>query len=138
MSDLLLALSVDEDGRGAVVRRGVGIVPAPRAAFPRNGRVGVYLEAYGLSLADGRSRYTVEATLRPEARRGGLLGRIFGRGQGPGVSVRSEAAGTESTDAVAFFVDVGDQEPGAYTLRVEVRDETTGATATAERAVVLE
>ena len=138
MSDLLLALSVDEDGSGPVVRYGVGITPAPRAAFSTNDAVWVYLEAYGLSLRGGRSRYSVEATLRPEARRGGLLGRIFGRGQDPGVSVRTEAGGDRSTEAVSFFIAVGDQEPGRYTLAVEVRDEATGATASAEREVVLE
>lgn len=138
VSDLLLALSVDEDGQGPVVRRGVGLVPAPRAAFSTDDLVWVYLEAYGLTLGGGRSRYTVEATLRPEARRGGLLGRLFGRGQGPGVSVRTEAEGTQAVEAVTFFVDVGAQRPGRYTLRVEVRDEATGATASAERDVVLE
>ena len=138
VSDLLLATAVDEDGRGPVVRRGIGIVPAPRAAFATGDPVYVYLEAYGLGLEAGRSRYTVEAALRPEARRGGLLGRIFGRGQGPGVSVRTEATGDRSTDAVTFFVDVRDQDPGRYTLTVTVADAVTGATASAERALVLE
>ncbi|WP_412069548.1 GWxTD domain-containing protein [Rubrivirga sp. IMCC43871] len=138
VSDLLLALSVDDDGGGPVVRDGLGIVPAPRAAFPTTDPVYVVLEAYGLGLEDGRTRYTVEATLRPQARRGGLLGRLFGRGRGPGVSVRTEGAGSRADETLSFFVDVRQQPAGAYTLRVEVRDETTGATAAAERAVTLE
>ena len=138
VSDLLLATSIDDDGDGLVVRGGLGIVPAARAVFATADPIYVYLEAYGLGLEDGRSRYTVEATLTPEARRGGLAGRIFGRGQGPGVSVETEAEGTRSTDAVSFFVDVRDQPPGAYTLRVEVADAVTGQTAAAERGVVLE
>ncbi|MEM0962093.1 MAG: GWxTD domain-containing protein [Bacteroidota bacterium] len=138
VSDLLLALAVDEDGSGAVVRDGIGITPAPRATLPTTDPLYVYLEAYGLGLDVGQTRYTVEARLRPEARRGGVLGLLFGRGQGPGVSVRTEASGTRSDEAVTFFIDVRDQRPGRYTLRVEVRDETTGETASAERAVVLE
>ena len=138
VSDLLLATSIDDDGNGPVVRDGIGIVPAARAVFAAADPIYVYLEAYGLGLDAGRSRYTVEATLTPEARRGGLVGRIFGRGQGPGVSVRTEAEGSRSTDSVSFFVDVRDQEPGAYTLRVEVADTVTGQTAAAERRVVLE
>jgi hypothetical protein len=138
VSDLLLATSVDDEGRGPVVRGGLGIVPTPRAAFPTPDPVYVVLEAYGLGLEDGRTRYTVEATLRPEARRGGLLGLIFGRGQGPGVSVRTEASGSRPDDLVSFFVDVRDQDPGEYTLTVTVADETSGASASAERRVTLE
>ena len=138
VSDLLLATSVDDEGRGPVVRDGLGIVPAPRAAFPTTDPVYVVLEAYGLGLENGRTRYTVEAALRPEARRGGLLGRLFGRGQGPGVSVRTEATGTRADDLVSFFVDVRDQAPGRYTLTVTVADATTGRTASATREVVLE
>ena len=138
VSDLLLATAVDDGGRGPVVRGGVGIVPAAVASFPAGDPVWVYLEVYDLALERGRSRYTVEAELRPVARRGGLVGRVFGRGQGPGVSVRTEAQGDRATEPVAFFVDVSDQPPGDYTLRVEVRDEGTGATAASSRPVVLE
>ena len=138
VSDLLLATSVDEAGRGPVVRGGLGIVPAPRAASRVGDPLYVVLEAYGLGLEAGRSRYTVEAELRPEARRGGLLGRIFGRGQGPGVSVRTEASGDRPTELVSFFLDLRDQDPGRYALTVTVADEMTGATASARREVVLE
>ena len=138
VSDLLLATSVDDEGRGPVVRDGLGIVPAPRAAFPTTDPVYVVLEAYGLGRTGGRTRYTVEATLRPEARRGGVLGFLFGRGQGPGVSVRTEAGGSRADELVSFFVDVRDQDAGRYTLTVTVADETTGRTASASREVILE
>ena len=137
VSDLLLATSIDDDGRGPVVRDGIGIVPVAVASFPTGDPVWVYLEVYDLALEGGRSSYTVEAELRPVARRGGVVGALFGRGQGPGVSVRTEAQGDRSTESVAFFVDVSDQPPGDYTLRVEVRDEQTGAVASSSRAVVL-
>ncbi len=137
VSDRLLAASVSEDGPGLVQRGDVGIVPVPAAAFLPPDPIYVYLEAYGLGLDGGRSRYTVEATLRPEARRRGLLGRIFGRGQDPGVSVRTEAEGDHTDDAVTFFLDVRDQRPGRYALTVTIADVVTGATASAEREVVL-
>ena len=138
VSDLLLATSLDDDGRGPVVRDGLGIVPAARAVFATADPIYVVLEAYGLGLEAGRTRYTVEATLTPAARRGGLAGRLLGRGQGPGVSVRTEAEGDRPDELVSFFVDVRDQEPGAYTLRVEVADAVGGQSAAAEREVVLE
>lgn len=137
VSDLLLATSVDDEGRGVVVRDGIGIVPAPRTAFSTGDPVYLYLEAYGLGLEDGRSRYTVEATLTPDARRGGLVGRVFGRGQDPGVAVRTEAEGSRADEAVTFFLDVREQRPGGYTLGVEIVDEVTGQTARAERRVEL-
>ncbi|WP_412062873.1 tetratricopeptide repeat protein [Rubrivirga sp. IMCC45206] len=138
VSDLLLARSVDEDGRGPVARDGLGIVPASRAVFAVGDPVYVVVEAYGLALAEGRTRYSVEAMLRPADRRGGLLGRVFGRGQGRGVAVRTEGEGDRPDETVAFFVDIRDQRPGAYTLSVTIRDEATGAAAASDRSIVLE
>ena len=138
LSDLLLATSVDDEGRGPVVRDGLGIVPAPRAAFATTDPVYVVLEAYGLAMDEGRTRTTVEATLRPVARRGGLLGRLFGRGQGPGVSVTTEASGVRADEVVSFFIDIRDQDPGRYTLTVTVEDVVAGRSASAQREVVLE
>ena len=138
VSDLLLAYATDEEGRGAVVRDGLGIVPAAQASFPTTDPVYVVLEAYGLGLDDGRTRYTVQATLTPAARRGGLVGRVLGRGQDPGVAVRTEAGGRQPDELVSFFVDVRDQPPGRYTLRVEVADDVSGQSASAERQIVLE
>ena len=136
VSDLLLA--IDDEGRGPVVRDGLGIVPAARAVFAVTDPVYVVLEAYGLGPEDGLSRYTVEATLTPAPRRDGLLGRVFEPGQGPGVAVRTEAEGDRPDEVTSFYVDVRDQPPGAYTLRVEVADDTSGDSAFAERVVVLE
>ena len=121
-----------------VVRDGLGIVPAPRAAFATTDPVYVVLEAYGLAMDEGRTRTTVEATLRPVARRGGLLGRLFGRGQGPGVSVTTEASGSRADEVVSFFIDVLDQDPGRYTLTVTVEDVVAGRSASAQREVMLE
>ncbi|WP_412067371.1 hypothetical protein [Rubrivirga sp. IMCC43871] len=138
VSDLLLARSIDEDGRGPVVRDGLGVVPAARAVFAVGDPVYVVVEAYGLALAEGRTRYSVEAMLRPADRRGGVLGRVLGRGRGRGVAVRTEGEGDRPDETAAFFVDIRDQRPGAYTLSVTVRDDASGASATAERAIVVE
>ena len=120
VSDLLLAL---EDG-GPVSRGGIGIVPASRAVFAGGAPVGVYLEAHGLGLEDGRTRHTVEAVLRLAARRGGLVGRLLGRGRAPSVSVCTEGSGTAADEPLAFLIDV--------------RDETTGRAVSAESEVTSE
>ena len=138
ISDVLLAASVDEGTGGDVVRDGLSITPVPLAVFSVGDPVHVYVEAYGLALESGRTRTTVEASLVPEARRGGLLGRIFGRGQRPGVAVATEAEGTTATEATHLVLDASAQPPGRYTLRLDVTDEVSGQSASAEREVKLE
>ena len=138
ISDLLLAASVDESDTGMVIRDGLAITPVPLAVFSVGDPVHVYVEAYGLTFDGGRTRYTVEASLVPEARRGGLLGRIFGRGQRPAVAVSVEGEGVVATEAVPLILDASAQPAGRYTLRLDVTDEVSGRSATAEREVTLE
>ncbi|MEM1116951.1 MAG: GWxTD domain-containing protein, partial [Bacteroidota bacterium] len=138
LSDLLLAASVDEGTGGSVVRDGLSITPVPLGVFRVGDPVHVYVEAYGLAVEDGRTRYTVEASLVPAARRGGLIGRIFGRGQRPAVSVAADEEGSRATEAAHRVIDTADQRPGTYTLRLTVTDRATGEAASAERVVTLE
>ncbi len=138
LSDLLLASHVEEGGDGPVVRDGLAITPVPWGVFGVGDPIYVYVETYGLALDGGRTAYSVEAQLVPEATRDGLLGRIFGRGQRPGVAVRTDASGDRETEATYVVLDAGGQEPGRYTLRIEVTDRTTGEAATTERSVRLE
>ena len=138
LSDLLLASHVEEDGDGPVVRDGLAITPVPWGVFGVGDPIYVYVETYGLTLVDGRTSYSVEAQLLPEAKRNGLLGAILGRGQGPGVAVRNDPEGDRETESTAFLIDASGQEPGRYTLRIEVTDRATGETVSTERPVILE
>ena len=138
LSDVLLASAIDEDGDGPVLRDGLSIAPVPWGVFAAGDPIYVYVEAYGLTLTEGRTAYSVEARLVPEARRRGVLGLLLGRGQGPGVAVQSDSEGNRPTESAAFVVDAAGQPPGRYTLQIEVTDRATGATATAERTVLLE
>ena len=138
LSDVLLASHIEEDGDGSVVRDGLAITPVPWGVFGVADPLYVYVEAYGLALDGGQSQYSVEVRLVPEAKRGGLLGRVFGRGQRPGVSVRNEAGGDRETEAVYVVLDTSAQEPGRYALQIEITDRLTGETSMAERAVLLE
>ena len=136
VSDVLLAHSLDYDGEGPVVRNGIGIVPAPRAVFPVEGPLYLYLEAYGLAVSEDRlSRYEVETDLRP-ARRGGLIGRVFPRGR-RGVSVQTEGMGSADVP-ISFLLDPTGAQPGEYVLTVRVADTLAETTATAQRSITLE
>ncbi len=156
VSDLLLAYAVEEvpaaDGSGGpggsegvsggrLRRGGLEILPAPWSVFGRRQPLYLYFEPYGLAVgADGRSRYTVEVSLRPKDQRSAvarLVGGLFG-GDDRGVSVEFEAEGSGPDDQQYTILDVADQEPGVYTLTLRVRDEATGRAVERERDLFLE
>ena len=100
----------------------------------------LFFEAYGLGMADGRTDYEVEATLREKDTSSGLgriAKRIFG-GDEPAVSSAFEVQGDRPDDTVYLFLDATGQEPGLYTLTVTVRDRVTGAEAERETDLLLE
>ena len=140
ISDVMLAYDVDADGAagpGRVVRRGVGVLPAPWGVFASGTPVFVYVEFYGLGLRDGRTDFEVEADLVPKDLSTGVrrLGRrLLGRREA-GVSATYEAQGASADEAQDVQLDTRGQRPGLYTLTVRVRDRVTGAEA--ERATDL-
>ena len=143
LSDVLLAYYVEEADRpepGRVFRDGISIQPAPWGVFPVDDPIYLYVEAYGLGLADGRSDYEVEASLKPKDTSGGvrrLARRIFG-GDGTAVSSAFEVQGDREDDPVYLFLDASGQDTGLYTLTVTVRDRVTGAEAQEETDLYLE
>ncbi len=146
LSDLLLAYRVEEaeGGRavapGDIVRGDLSIRPAPWSVFSRNQPLYIYYEAYGLSQeASGQTRYEVEIELAPKDTRKGIarvVGRVFSRQDG--VSLRFPGSGTEPDVAQYQLLDVGDQEPGIYTLTLKVRDLNGGASQTRTQDLFLE
>ena len=137
MSDVLLARGVEEaDGRGfaagdgLILRRGFAIAPAPARTFAAQQPVYVYVEGYGLALADGRSRYALAVRLTPEATATGLAGlaqRLFGRDErGVGIEFEGEASGADFGEYVV--VDASTQPPGPYLLTLRLRDLISGRT----------
>ena len=143
LSDVLLAYYVEEAesaGPGRVFRDGISVQPAPWGVFRIGDPVYLYVEAYGLGLADGQSDYEVEASLRPKDTSTGvrrLARRIFG-GDGTAVSSAFEVQGNRPDDPVYLFLDATGQDPGLYTLTVTVRDRVTGAEAERETDLFLE
>ncbi|WP_420454679.1 tetratricopeptide repeat protein [Rubrivirga sp.] len=143
LSDVLLAYDAQEADRaepGRVFRDGVSVQPAPWGVFRVGDPVYLFFEAYGLGLADGRSDYEVEASLRPKDTSTGLrrlARRVFG-GDDPAVSSAFEVQGDRPDDTVYLFLDATGQEPGLYTLTVTVRDRVTGAEADRKTDLLLE
>jgi len=149
VSDLLLAYQVEDTfdapaapvASGRVRRGDFEIFPAPWSVFGRSQPIYLYFEPYALATGpDGRSRYTVEVTLRPKDTRGGvarLARRVFG-GTDRGVSVEFDAEGDGPDDARYTILDAGDQEPGLYTLTLRVRDQIAGRSVERTRDLFLE
>lgn len=148
VSDLLLAYQVEEvfedatpAAAGWVQRGDVQLFPAPWSVFGRTQPLYLYFEPYQLAVGpDGRSRYTVEVTLREKDTRTGLArvaGRLFG-GRDRGVSVEFEAEGMGPDDRQYTILDVADQEPGLYTLTLRIRDQLAGRSVERERDLFLE
>ncbi|MEM1093343.1 MAG: GWxTD domain-containing protein [Bacteroidota bacterium] len=140
-SDLVLAYLIDEDSGGSggalgsVSRRGYTIDLAPWGIFTVGQPLYLYFELYNLGLNEGgEGRYDVEAVIQKRTERR----RLFGRRDDSAVSVRTQQR-ISSTDVGDFLIlDTSDQEPGLYTVRVEVRDRETGQRVEMERQIRLE
>lgn len=131
MSDVLLARAVEEeegDVAGGFVRRGFRIAPVPSQTFAAGQPIYVYAEGYDLHTIDGRARYTLAVSLRPQPSETGLAGfarRIFGdRSRGVGVAFEGEATGSNIADYV--ILDASAQPPGPYLLSLRLRDLASG------------
>jgi GWxTD domain-containing protein len=140
VSDLMLAYAVEEDYEpgengvsGGRVRRGDFVIqPAPWSVFNHAQPIYIYFETYDLNQNEaGQNQYRVEVALTPKDTSSGfarLAKSVFGGDDG-GVSVEFEAGGTGPDDATYTIINAEDQEPGLYTLTLQVRDTLTGRTA---------
>jgi hypothetical protein len=147
LSDVMLAYRIEEseDGRalsGAdVTRNGLSIMPAPWSVFGRTQPIYLYFEIYNLGLSpDSSTDFEVEARLKPrDASRG--IGKffkgLFGGGD-KGVSVRLPVTGSTPDDHQYLILDVGNQEPGLYTLEVKVWEGSSGKTVESKKDLFLE
>ena len=138
ISDVLLAYRVEPSrASGRFTRRGVGISPNPLQRFPRGTPVAFYFELYNLAQdASGRTHYQLDYTLAPEAPRRKILG-LFGRGDRPTLTLRTEREGDETDPVEHAEIDVESVDPGRYTLTIRVTDLHSGITREQTRAVEL-
>ncbi len=145
MSDVLVGTSTGEPGDAARWRE-AKVLPVTGPLTAREA-VALVWETYDLAPRDGRTRYTVTVTLARERRGTGELGATV-------VGALASTAGVErQRDAVTITYDreaahravMVDQltlnlsatPPGAYRLRVEVRDRATGRATVRETGVEL-
>ena len=132
LSSVMLAYAVEETDKarisGSVVRNGLAIKPAPWSVFDHEDPIYVFFEVYSLGLQGGRSDYEVQAEMRPKDTSSGvgrLAKRLFG-GRDRGVSTAFPVQSDRRDDAQYVILDAQDQEPGFYTLTLQVTDKTTG------------
>ena len=129
ISDLELAWRISEEQELERFRKGdLEVIPMPTRSFPQGHPVSVYYEIYNLTRdAFGQARYKVEYTIRAlvGGDRGGIVSRLvqsFTGDESEQVAIRYEQVGLEETQVAYVELDVGDNRPGRYELRVEVMD----------------
>ncbi len=143
LSSLMLAIQVEEGvaaGPGRIQRGDFAIQPAPWGVYTVGDPIAVYFEVYNLGLEGGQSGYDVEARLIPKDRSRGLARlakRIFG-GRARGVSTSFPAQGTNADDGQYVLLDATGQEPGVYTLTLQIEDRVSGQRVEREVDLLLE
>ena len=128
MSDIQIAQNVEEAKEGSsskFVRQGWDILPAPSRTFYVGNSVFVYFEVYNLEEdAFGNTRYEVtfevisKSTSDKSPRT--FLPRI--RKDGEAIEVQYEQAGTENWISDFVELDLGQANPGRYSLHMTVKD----------------
>ena len=128
MSDIQIAQNVEEAREGSsskFVRKGWDILPAPSRTFHVGKSVFVYFEVYNLERdAFGNTRYEVtfevisKSTSDKSPRT--FLPRI--RKDGESIEVRYEQVGTETSVSDFVELDLGQADPGRYSLHMTVKD----------------
>ncbi len=137
MSDLLPASSIKPTIGPSRFNKGDLYISAnPFRRFSVRQPVYLYFEVYNLTRdGDDQTRYTVEYTLTPEKERKKVLG-LFGGGDQPALSLRTERTGAEASPQEHAEIDVGKVDPGNYTLTVAVKNELSGEET--QRSIALE
>ncbi|MBN1825460.1 MAG: GWxTD domain-containing protein [Candidatus Eisenbacteria bacterium] len=132
LSDLVFAAAVtrDERGEGAFLRRGFRIVPRPIRVYAPGEDVNVYFELYNLTLGPGgRGVYEITYTLYGSAvRRFSSL--LQGSDEGmleQGVSQTFESFADDRTVSRHISLDTNSLPPDRYTLIVDVTDKGSGS-----------
>ena len=147
LSDLLLAYRIDEAEFGTptlstdIVRNGLSIMPAPWSVFSIEQPIYLYFEVYNLDLdSDGNANYLVEAALGPKKQGGAIKNffkGIFGGGN-DGVAVSLPYQVASENDGQYLILDATNQEPGLYTLVLQITDQATGKHLEREQDLFLE
>ncbi|MDE2999047.1 MAG: GWxTD domain-containing protein [Gemmatimonadota bacterium] len=128
MSDIQIAQNVveaREESDRKFVRQGWDILPAPSRTFYVGKSVFVYFEVYNLEKdAFGNTRYevTFEVISKSTSNRSPrtFLPRI--RKDGESIEVRYEQSGTETSVSDFVELDLGQADPGRYSLHMTVKD----------------
>lgn len=147
MSDVLLAYGIEEsrDGKrlsgSEIVRHGYSIAPAPWSVFGKTQPIYLYFEFYNLDVSPtGETSYEMEAVLSTKDVSTGVsrvVKGIFG-GREKGVSVRIPGTGRSADEGQYLIMDVSNEDPGLYTLRVKVTDTHSGKSVERTKDLYLE
>lgn len=135
ISDLELAWKVAEEKAGSRFNKGdLNVVPMPSRTFKKGQGVFVYYEIYNLAKdAFGQTNYTVSHTITSRDIPGATsnISRLFRWRTGirEELAVTYEQQGEAAQEVEYVELDLAEQVPGRYSLKVAIEDRNSGETA---------
>ena len=135
ISDLELAWRVAAEEADSRFRKGgLNVVPMPSRTYKKGQSVFVYYEIYNLAKdAFGQTDYNVSYTItsRDTPGRLGNISRLFrwGTGKREELAVTYEQQGEAAREVEYIELDLGEQVPGRYSLKVTINDRNRGQSA---------
>ncbi len=138
-SDLLVAHSITPAEDSASATRGtLEINVNPHQQFSVDEPLFVYFEVYRLTLDDAdQTEYALTYTLTPRNEEKGFFGRLFGGGDEAALSLENTVTGQSPSPTEYAEIDIGEVDPGAYTLTVTVTDNHTGQSVQRSRDIAI-
>lgn len=135
ISDLELAWKVASEKAGSPFNKGdLNVVPLPSRTFKKGQGVFVYYEIYNLAKdAFGQTNYTVSHTITSRDIPGTIsnISRLFRWRTGirEELAVTYEQQGEAAQEVEYVELDLAEQAPGRYSLKVSIEDRNSGETA---------
>ena len=135
ISDLELAWQVGEEKTAGKFTKGnLYVVPMPSRTYKKGQSVFVYYEIYNLAKDEfGQTNYKISYTItsRDTPGRAGNISRLFrwGTGKREELAITYEQQGAAAQEVEYVELDLGDQVPGRYSLKVSIIDLNSGETA---------
>ena len=143
ISDLELAWQVGEEKTAGKFTKGnLYVVPMPSRTYRKGQSVFVYYEIYNLKKDEfGQTNYKISYTItsRDTPGRAGNISRLFrwGTGKREELAITYEQQGAAAQEVEYVELDLGDQVPGRYSLKVSIIDLNSSETATKDVVFVI-
>ena len=132
----------EEKTAGKFTKGNLYVVPMPSRTYRKGQSVFVYYEIYNLKKDEfGQTNYKISYTItsRDTPGRAGNISRLFrwGTGKREELAITYEQQGAAAQEVEYVELDLGDQVPGRYSLKVSIIDLNSSETATKDVVFVI-